>query len=50
MAMHLVLHNNTQEHTPSMMVVHNRVSPSDIVALLASINMLSDVPEMTTMD
>lgn len=49
--MNLVLYNNTQEHILSVMVIHNRVLPSDIVmlAILANINVFSDVPEMTTM-
>lgn len=41
--------NNTHEHTTNMMVAHDRVLPSDIVAILACISVLCDVPKITTM-
>ena len=36
-------------HICCVIVVQNRVLPSDTVAILACMNVLCDVPEMTTM-
>lgn len=45
MEIYLVLYN-TQEHTTSVMVVHNRVLPTDAVAILVYVSVLWVVPEM----
>lgn len=43
---HFVL-NNMQEHTTCVMVVHNKVLPSDAVAILVYVSVFWIVPEMT---